>query len=107
MQGAGIFSCHACCSTISSAEYMQNSSEEFKLIIGRKFTVAFPEWSPFKYFCIKPDQLGCCFLNLYLICQRRSIVLALVKTLEIAKSAIGLKEVNAKAFFCPVDIAKF
>ena len=86
---------------------MQDSSEGFKLIIGRKVTVAFPEWSPFKYFCIKPDQLGCCFLNSYPICHRRSIVLALVATLEIAKSAIGLKEVNAKAFFRPVDIAEF
>ena len=107
MQSVGISSCCACCSTKSSVEYMQNSLEEFKLIIGRKFTVAFSEWSPFKYFCMKPDQLGCCFLNLYPICQRRSIVLALVETLEIAKSAIGLEEVNAKAFFCPVDIAKF
>ena len=99
MQGVGILSCHACCSTKSSVKYMQDSLEGFKLIIGRKVTVAFPEWSPFKYFCIKPDQLGCCFLNSYPICQRRSTGLALVATLEIAKSAIGLKKVNAKAFF--------
>ena len=107
MQGVGIFSCRACCSTKSSVEYLQDSSEGFKLIIGRKVTVAFPEWSPFNYFCIKADQLVCCFLNSYPICQRRSVVLALVAISEIAKSAIGLKEVNAKAFFHPVDIAEF
>ena len=75
MQGVGIFSCCACCSTKSSVEYMPDLSEGFKLVIGRKVTVAFPEWSPFNYFCIKPDHLGCCFLNSYPICQRRSTVL--------------------------------
>ena len=44
MQGVGTFSCCASCSTKTSVEYLQDSLEGFKLIIGRKVTVAFPEW---------------------------------------------------------------
>ena len=89
---------------------MHDSSDGFRLIIGRKFTVAFPGCSLFICLCIKPDQWGCCFLRKYPICQRRSTFLDLYMSLDMLKSLIDLNLIDARGFipscrYCLIGIA--
>ena len=77
---------------------MYDSSDGFRLMIGRKFMVAFPRRSPLICLCIKQDQWECCFLIKYPICQMRSTFLDLHMSQDISKSLIDLNLIDARDF---------
>ena len=94
MHALGKLNYCTCCSTKFNVEYMHDSSDGFRLIIGRKFKVVY-ESSPFICLCIKP---GNCFLEKQPISQRRSTFLDFYISLDISMSLIDFNLTDTMDF---------